>query len=107
LSFWGKPREVARVTVEFLGKLVLVMSGSAFIGFRVTPEVKTLLQAVADREQLPVSVVARQLIETMLRSQAQARVPSIETMDQQSRDARLSIRLDPEDRMMLLTLRAS
>jgi len=82
------------------------MSASAFIGFRVTPEVKTLLQEVADRERVSTSAVARQLVETMLRSQVQAGLPSVEAIDPLSRDARLSIRIDVEDRM-LLTSRAA
>jgi uncharacterized protein (DUF1778 family) len=82
------------------------MSASAFIGFRVTPEVKALLQEVADREQVSTSAVARQLVETMLRSRVQADAPSVEAIDPPSREARLSIRLDVEDRM-LLTSRAA
>jgi uncharacterized protein (DUF1778 family) len=83
------------------------MSESAFIGFRVTPEVKALLQAVADREQVSVSAVARQLVETMLRSQLLPSAVRVEPTDQPSRDARLSIRLDPEDRMMLTSRAAA
>jgi uncharacterized protein (DUF1778 family) len=83
------------------------MSASAFIGFRVTPEVKALLQGVADREQVSTSAVARQLVETMLRLQVQAGAPSVEASDTPTRDARLSIRLDPDDRMMLTSRAAA
>jgi antitoxin component of RelBE/YafQ-DinJ toxin-antitoxin module len=83
------------------------MAADAFIQFRVTQAVKMRLQAVADREQVPVSTVARQLIETMLRSQVPFDPPSAETIDQPSRDARLSIRLDPEDRALLTSRSAA
>jgi hypothetical protein len=82
------------------------MAADAFIQFRVTQDVKARLQEVADREQVSTSVVARQLIETMLRSQVQTDSLSVEGIDPPSRDARLSIRLDVEDRM-LLTSRAA
>lgn len=82
------------------------MTADAFVQFRVTPEVKTLLQSLAAREQISVSALARQLVETMLRTQAQVGFPALEEMDAASRDARLSIRLAPSDRM-LLTSRAT
>lgn len=79
---------------------------SSFIGLRVPPEMKTLVRAIAEREQITESAVVKQLLEVMLRRAALEGFPQIEELDRPNRDARLSIRLDPEDRMML-TSRAS
>ena len=38
---------------------------------RVTPEMKTLLRALAEREQITESALVRQLLEVMLRRSAQ------------------------------------
>jgi hypothetical protein len=83
------------------------MAADAFIQFRVTQDVKARLQEVADREQVSTSAVARQLVETMLRSQAQTGAPSVKGIDPPSRDARLSIRLDVEDRLLLASRAAA
>src|SRR5690349_2421390 len=83
------------------------MAADAFIQFRVTQDVKARLQEVADREQVSTSAVARQLVETMLRSQVKAGAPSVKAIDPPSRDARLSIRLDVEDRLLLASRAAA
>jgi antitoxin component of RelBE/YafQ-DinJ toxin-antitoxin module len=57
------------------------MAADAFIQFRVTQDVKARLREVADREQVSTSVVARQLIETMLRSQVQTNSLSVEAIE--------------------------
>lgn len=79
---------------------------TATIGVRVTPEMKTLLQAFARREQTTESALVKELLEVMLRDVALEGFPKLEELKRPNRDARLSIRLDPEDRMML-TDRAS
>ena len=77
------------------------MSADAFIQFRVTPEVKTLLRALAQREQISESALVRQLVETMLRTQVQAGLPMLTEMDRSSRDARVCVWLDEDDRIRL------
>lgn len=78
------------------------MAADAFIQFRVTPEVKTLLRALAQREQISESALVRQLVETMLRVQIRAAMPKLAQPDQQSREARLYVRLSEEDRVLLM-----
>jgi len=82
------------------------MAADAFVQFRVTPEVKTLLRALAEREQITESALVRQLVEVMLRTQIKAGGPRLSELEKVSRDARLMVRLEPEDRM-LLTSRAT
>jgi predicted DNA binding CopG/RHH family protein len=62
---------------------------------------KTLLRALAGREQITESALVRQLLETMLRRSALDGFPKLEALEKVSRDARFSIRLAPEDRMLL------
>ena len=81
------------------------MANDAFVQFRVTPEIKTLLRALAEREQITESALVRQLVEVMLRTQIKAGGPRLAELEKVSRDARLMVRLEPEDRM-LLTSRA-
>jgi hypothetical protein len=78
------------------------MTADAFIQFRVTPAVKTLLRGLADREQLTESALVRQLVETMLRMQLQAGVPKLAEMERVSRDSRLYVRLNVDDRKLLM-----
>src|SRR6185437_14647891 len=82
------------------------MANDAFIQFRVTPEVKTILRAIAEREQITESALVRQLVEVMLRTQIKAGGPKLVELEKASRDARLYVRLEPDDRM-LLTSRAT
>lgn len=82
------------------------MASDAFVQFRVTPEVKTILRAIAEREQITESALVRQLVEVMLRTQIKAGDPKLEELERASRDARLYVRLEPDDRM-LLTSRAT
>ena len=77
------------------------MAAEAFVQFRVTPEVKTLLHLLAEREQITESALVRQLVEVMLRMSAKEGFPGLDALEKVSRDARLSVRLAPEDRMLL------
>lgn len=77
------------------------MSAEAFVQFRVTAEMKTLLRMLAEREQITESALVRQLVEVMLRRSAIEGFPKLETLEKGTRDARLSISLAPEDRMLL------
>ncbi len=77
------------------------MSSPPVVALRVTPEMKTLLRALAEREQITESALVRQLLEAMLRRSALAGFPKLEALEKVSRDARLSIRLEPDDRILL------
>jgi hypothetical protein len=67
---------------------------------------KTLVRALAEREQITESALVKQLLEVVLRTAALQGFPNLEMLDKPNRDARLYVRLDPDDRV-LLTSRAS
>jgi hypothetical protein len=77
------------------------MAAPPFVAARVTPEMKTLLRVLAEREQITESALVRQLLEVMLRVSAKEGFPKLAALDTVNRDARLSVRLAPEDRMLL------
>jgi predicted DNA binding CopG/RHH family protein len=77
------------------------MTAPPFVAARVTPEMKTLLRVLAEREQITESALVRQLLEVMLRMSAKEGFPQLDTLEKVSRDARLSVRLAPEDRILL------
>jgi predicted DNA binding CopG/RHH family protein len=79
----------------------LPMAAEAFVQCRVTPEMKTLLRVLAEREQVTESALVRQLLEVTLRMSAKEGFPKLDTLETVSRDARLSIRLTPDDRILL------
>jgi len=62
---------------------------------------KTLLRVLAEREQITESALVRELLEAMLRRSAAEGFPKLEALENVSRDARLTVRLAPEDRMLL------
>jgi predicted DNA binding CopG/RHH family protein len=77
------------------------MAAPPFVAARVTPEMKTLLRVLAEREQITESALVRQLLEVMLRLSAKEGFPKLDALEKVSRDARLSIRLATEDRLLL------
>src|SRR6202140_3766843 len=77
------------------------MAAPPFVAARVTPEMKTLLRTLAEREQITESALVRQLLEVMLRMSAKEGFPKLDALEKVSRDARFSIRLAPEDRILL------
>jgi hypothetical protein len=81
------------------------MPADAFIQCRVTPEMKTLVRALAEREQITESALVKQLLQVVLRTAALQGFPNLDEIDRPNRDARLYVRLEPEDRQ-LLTARA-
>src|SRR5215469_7928691 len=81
------------------------MPADAFIQCRVTPEMKTLVRALAEREQVTESALVKELLQVVLRTAALQGFPKLDELDRPNRDARLSIRLEPDDRQ-LLTCRA-
>ena len=77
------------------------MAAPPFVAARVTPEMKTLLRVLAEREQITESALVRQLLEVMLRMSAKEGFPKLDALEKVSRDARLSIRLASDDRILL------
>jgi predicted DNA-binding protein len=77
------------------------MAAPPFVAARVTPEMKTLLRVLAGREQITESALVRELLETMLRRSAAEGFPKLGSQEKLSRDARLTVRLAPEDRVLL------
>src|ERR1700681_3807575 len=77
------------------------MAAPPLVAARVTPEMKTLLQTLAERDQITESALVRQLLEVMLRMSAKEGFPKLDALEKVSRDARLSIRLAVEDRILL------
>jgi Bacterial mobilisation protein (MobC) len=82
------------------------MGSDAFIQCRVTPEMKALVRALAERDQMTESALVKQLLEVVLRTSALAPLPTLEAVEKPNRDARLYVRLDPED-LSLLAARAT
>lgn len=101
VEYWGKKLYMQDSARAALVTRSLPMSAEAFVQFRVTPEMKTLLRMLAEREQITESALVRQLVEVMLRRSAIEGFPKLETLERGSLDARLSISLAPEDRMLL------
>ena len=77
------------------------MPADTFIQCRVTPEMKTLVRALAEREQITESALVKQLLQVVLRTAALQGFPKLDALDRPNRDARLYVRLEPEDRQLL------
>jgi hypothetical protein len=75
------------------------MKADAFIQCRVTPEMKALVRRIAQREQITESTPVKQLLEVVLRSSVVEQLPPAE--QKTKRYARLSVRLEPGDRLLL------
>jgi predicted DNA binding CopG/RHH family protein len=77
----------------------------AFINCRVDSETKSLVRVLADRQGITESRLVKDMLEAMLRNAATAHTPTPPT-ERLHRDARVYVRLTPED-LRLLTGRAS
>lgn len=77
------------------------MTAHPLIASRVTPEMKALIGELAERGQLTESALVKQLLEVLLRTSTLSQFPKLEARKPSTRDARVYVRLDPEDRMML------
>ena len=77
------------------------MPADAFIQCRVTPEMKTLVRALAEREQITESALVKELLQVVLRTAALQGFPKLDELDRPNRDSRLYVRLEPEDRQLL------
>jgi hypothetical protein len=101
VCFWANSRVMQDSLAVALVTRSLPMAAEAFVQCRVTPEIKTLLRTLAEREQITESALVRQLLEVMLRRSAAEGFPKLEALERLSRDTRLSVRLAPEDRILL------
>src|ERR1700739_4635632 len=77
------------------------MAAPPFVAARVTPEMKALLRVLSEREQVTESALVPQLLRTMLRGSAAEGFPKLEAQEKLSREARLTVRLAAEDRILL------
>ena len=77
------------------------MAADALVRCRVTSETKAVLQNIAAREQVTESAVVRQLLDTLARTSAIESPAVINDDDTGLRAERLSIRLAPDDRLLL------
>jgi len=75
------------------------MKADAFIQCRVTPEMKALVRRIAQREQITESALVKQLLDVVLRSSVVEQLPPVE--ERVTRYARISVRLEPGDRLLL------
>jgi Bacterial mobilisation protein (MobC) len=77
------------------------MAVDALVRCRVSAETKTLLQSIAAREQVTESALVRQLLETLVRTSTTESPASSSSDDTELRAERMSIRLSPDDRLLL------
>jgi hypothetical protein len=77
------------------------MAIEALVRCRVSSETKTLLQSIAAREHVTESALVRQLLKTLVRASATENPAIGESDDAELRGERLSIRLSPDDRLLL------
>jgi len=77
------------------------MAADALVRCRVSSETKALLQNIAAREQVTESAVVRQLLDTLARTAATQSPPVSKPDNTGLRAERLSIRLAPDDRLLL------
>jgi hypothetical protein len=77
------------------------MAGDAFVRCRVSSETKAVLQSIADREQITESALIRQLLDTLVKASAAADATTVKPGAPELRGERLSIRLAPDDRLLL------
>jgi hypothetical protein len=77
------------------------MAGETFVRCRVSSATKAVLQSIADREQITESALVRQLLDTLVKTSAAADATTAKTGAPELRGERLSIRLAPDDRLLL------
>ena len=77
------------------------MTEFALIACRVTSETKARVRRLAERDGITESALLRQLLDVVLRTAAPDDPPTIEAAGKVNRDARLNVRLEPEDWRLL------
>ena len=74
----------------------------ALIACRVTSETKARVRRLAERDGITESALLRQLLDLVLRTADPDEPPMLPTTDKVNRDARLNVRLEPEDWRLLM-----
>src|SRR5579864_4179165 len=77
------------------------MSEFALIACRVTPETKARVRRLAERDGITESALLRQLLDVVLRTASLDEAPAVTAPERVNRDARLNVRLEPEDWRLL------
>ena len=73
----------------------------ALIACRVTSETKARVRRLAERDGITESTLLRQLLEVVLRTAGLDDPPPMAVPDKVNRDARVNVRLEPEDWRLL------
>ena len=81
--------------------MITRMSDFALIACRVTPQTKARVRRLAERDGITESALLRQLLDVVLRTANLDEMPAMATPDRVNRDARLNVRLEPEDWRLL------
>ncbi|HWZ64859.1 MAG TPA: hypothetical protein VNX02_17710 [Steroidobacteraceae bacterium] len=77
------------------------MAVDALVRCRVSSETKTLLKSIAAREQITESALVRELLETLVKASATVGALTGKADEPNLRGERMSIRLAPDDRLLL------
>src|SRR5579871_553936 len=77
------------------------MTDFALIACRVTSETKARVRQLAQRDGVTESALVRQLLDVVLRTANLEAPPAIAGPGKVNRDARLNVRLEPEDWRLL------
>lgn len=77
------------------------MSGNPCVQCRVSPEIKARLQAAAEQQRVTESVLLKRLVESVLLAPAMASTRVVEPIEPMARNARVFVRLRPEDHLLL------
>jgi predicted DNA binding CopG/RHH family protein len=85
----------------YLLQLSLKMSDGTHLTTWVTKETKDRFAAVARHQGLSDSALLKRLVDLMLQGASAAEVPALAAADRTSRDSRLTVRIRPDDQMLL------
>ena len=77
------------------------MNADQFIAARVSSDTKSRLRALASRQQLSESALLKRLLEMTLQSAGDLHAGTPDRVPDKARDARLYVRLQPDDRLLL------
>jgi hypothetical protein len=83
------------------------MAGNPCLQCRVSPETKERLRAVAEQQQVTESVLLKRLVESALFALGTPTTQVVEPIESVARDARVFVRLRPEDHVLLRERAAS
>ena len=77
------------------------MTEFALIACRVTSETKARMRRLAEHDGITESALLRQLLDVVLRTAGPEELPTLAPPEKVSRDARVNVRLEPEDWRLL------